>query len=520
MGARMIRKRNTLPRREFIRMGAAGGCALAGAGLPGFLFANQHPHPRADSLKYLDRNTYVHNMDVHGHLFAGERRNGEMEMMAIGDRRFLFQQATVIEITNPLQPKIINKEAYIGDGDIQLAFNKSLRKWILISSADVPSTSSHPGAFNGKYDDPSLIDKDINLPGLRGVRIYDATDPTDIRLLSKWSCDQLDPDREIQTGAGTAHNFYSGGRYAYLDAGFDNSFTHMESPIRYYTNGVQTIDVADPGNPKFVSNWWVPGQRLDEEAAYRKWREYGDRLSFTCKNGGFFVPRKVEDGGRYAYSTWGSFGFFIHDVSNPALPKLVGKFVPPYLPGGIQMYATDVNRLERGFVVANPETLNPDCNQPWHDAYLLDVRDPANPVEIGKLPVPHPPETAPYDDFCQKRGRFGLRMPQNQTAPGKAHPNFTCYAYFVAGAQCFDLSDPTAPRHTAYFIPPQGGDLDVWNSYNRTVDIVFVEWDRKLIWVGSDTGLYLLSTPELGKPVLGPMAVSEWSLPGLNEGHA
>ncbi|MCJ7592956.1 MAG: hypothetical protein MUO51_16550, partial [Woeseiaceae bacterium] len=139
---------------------------------------------------------------------------------------------------------------------------------------------------------------------------------------------------------------------------------------------------------------------------------------------------------------------------------------------------------------------------------------------IGKLPTPQPPPEAPYRDFCDKRGRFGARMPQNQKAPGKPHRNFSCYSYFNAGAQCFDLSDPAQPRNTAFFIPPQGGDLDVWNSYNRTVDIVFVEWDRKLIWVGSDTGLYLVSTPELGEPVLGPMAVEEWSLPGLNEGHA
>jgi len=506
-------------RRDFMRMGAAGGCLLAGTSLPKILLANQHPHPHDHSLDYLDRNTYVHNMQVHGHLFPGTVRNDEIEMMAIGKRRFLFQQACIIDVTDPLHPELVSENSYIGDGDIQLAYNRGLGKWILITSADVPSTSSHPGAINGKYDDPSLIDRCINLPGLRGVRIYDATNPEDVRLLSKWSCDQLDPDRELQTGSGTAHNFYSGGRYAYLDAAFDNSFTHMESPIRYYTNGVQTLDVADPEKPRFVSNWWLPGQRQGEEEAYRKWREYGDRQSFTCKNGGFFVPTKVEDGGRYAYSTWGSFGFLIHDVADPEHPKLVGRFVPPYLPGGIQMYATDVSRLERGFVVANPEMLNPDCNQPWHDAYVLDVRDPARPTELGKLPIPKPPPEAPYDDFCNKRGRFGSRMPQNQKAPGKPDPNFSCYSYFIAGAQCFDLSDPRQPKNTAWFIPPQGGDLEVWNSYNRTVDIVFVEWDRKLIWVGSDTGLYLVSTPQLGEPVLGPMAVESWSLPELNKGH-
>jgi hypothetical protein len=40
------------------------------------------------------------------------------------------------------------------------------------------------------------------------------------------------------------------------------------------------------------------------------------------------------------------------------------------------------------------------------------------------------------------------------------------------------------------------------------------------MWVGAGTGLYLISAPALGKPVLEPMPVAEWSLPGLNAGHA
>jgi hypothetical protein len=56
------------------------------------------------------------------------------------------------------------------------------------------------------------------------------------------------------------------------------------------------------------------------------------------------------------------------------------------------------------------------------------------------------------------------------------------------------------------------------NGYNRPADTLFVEWDRKLIYVGTTTGLYVLSSPALGKPVLGPMPATEWSLPGLNVG--
>jgi len=509
--------KSTIGRRGFVK---AGTGALAGFHIIGTAQANQHPAPRPTSLKYLDRNTYVHNMKVHGHLFAGRNRTDEIEMMAIGNRRFLFQQTAVIEVTDPLNPKVLGEGLHLGEEDIQLAYNKSLGKWILITSSAVPGSSSSASALRGKYDNPALIDENVQMKGLRGVWIYDATDPTNLQLLSKWSCDKGDPERELQTGSGAFHNYYDGGKYAYLDTAPDNSFVRMEAHIRHYANGVQIIDVSDPTKPKWVSDWWVPGMRLGEEAEYQKWREFGDQRSFTGKNGGFFVPQKLEEGGRYGYSTWGSLGFYIHDLKDPAKPAVASRWQAPYAPGGIQTYATDVSRLDRGFVITCAEALDPDCNQPWQDVYVLDVKDVANPTPIGTFPIPQPPADAPYKDFCDKRGRFGSRVPENQKAPGKVDPNFTCYAYFIAGAQCFDLSDPANPKITAYFIPPQGGSLTDWNSYNRTVDMIFVEWDRKLIWVGTDTGIYLLSTPDLGEPVLGPMEVTEWSLPGLNAGHS
>jgi hypothetical protein len=55
-----------------------------------------------------------------------------------------------------------------------------------------------------------------------------------------------------------------------------------------------------------------------------------------------------------------------------------------------------------------------------------------------------------------------------------------------------------------YFIPPQPGSLDNYLSYPCDTDNVFVEWDRKLMWVGTGTVLYLVVSPPLGKPVLEP----------------
>ena len=145
--------------------------------------------------------------------------------------------------------------------------------------------------------------------------------------------------------------------------------------FRYYTNGIQIIDVSDPAKPAFVSNWWVPGQKQGEEDAYRKWREYGDQTSFTSLHGPMYVPKRVEEGGRYGYSAYGSFGMLVHDLSDIRNPKLVSRFNPPLKPGAIAFHTIDVARLDRGFVITNPEVLNPDCNEVYQPSFVVDIRE-------------------------------------------------------------------------------------------------------------------------------------------------
>ena len=280
------------------------------------------------------------------------------------------------------------------------------------------------------------------------------------------------------------------------------------------------IDVSDPTQPKFVANWWLPGQREGEEEAYNKWREYGDKKSFTTLHGPMYVPQKIEDGGKYGYSAFSALGMMIHDLSDIKNPKLAGRFYPKVQPGAIPFHTIDIARLNRGFVITNPEALNPDCNEPYQPLWIVDVRNPAEPKAISQLPVPVPPPDAPYRTFCDKRGRFGSHNPPHMKAPGVPDANFTAYTFFNAGMQMFDIKDPAQPRNVGYFIPPQPGSLDDYLSYPRDTDNVFVEWDRKLMWVGTGTGLYLVVAPALGKPIVEPMAVKQWSLLGLNVGHA
>jgi len=506
-------------RRDILKSGAAmlGGMA-AGGPLARIALANNHPHPHQGSLDFLDTGTYVRNCEVHVHLDEAPGIGGKSQIMATGKRRFLFNSGNVWDISDALHPELVNQGAWRG-GQLQLAYNRSLRKWILMTGAAPPPTSSTPQAPEGKYDDPRLIDNSRYYAGLRGVRVYDASNPEKLKLLSLWSCDQGDPQRAVQSGGGTHRNYYDGGRYAYLDAAPDDSFINMESPVRLYSNCLQIIDLADPEKPKFVSNWWFPGQRAGELRDYRKWREYGDRSSFTAAHGAFYVPKKVEDGGKYAFGSYGSFGVTVHDVSDPANPRLVGQWRPPYLPGAIPFHTADVSWLDRGIVVGTAETLNPDCNEPFHDNYVLDVSDVTAPRPISKFGRWVPPEGAPYDDFCDKRGRYGTHNPPHLKAPGKRHRSFIGYAAFNAGFQFMDFSDPAYPRMDGYFVPPTGGSLDRPGSFNRVGDGIMVEWDRRLIWAMADSGIYLLSHRSLGKPDFAPRAVSEWTLDGLNAGH-
>jgi len=75
-------------------------------GLAATALANSHPHPRPDSLHYLDQSSYTRNMAVRAHL-GGENRRWKMQMMTLGERRFLFQggipRGDVIEVTDPLK---------------------------------------------------------------------------------------------------------------------------------------------------------------------------------------------------------------------------------------------------------------------------------------------------------------------------------------------------------------------------------------------------------------------------------
>ena len=63
------------------------------------------------------------------------------------------------------------------------------------------------------------------------------------------------------------------------------------------------------------------------------------------------------------------------------------------------------------------------------------------------------------------------------------------------------MSDPAKPTIAGYFVP-KTVDPKINLSYGDQTHGVFIEWDRKLVWVFTNHGAYAVSSPLLGVPKL------------------
>jgi hypothetical protein len=424
------------------------------------------------ALNYLDRNEYISNMEIISYTEGREIASGEplMAMWARGAQRLLPAGTGWLDVSNPRNPEWIDAGVPIRG---TVSFHEATRRWILLRTHGQPLSGAGPGQPFGRWHEEVRRAAEA-YDGLRGVSTYDITDPSSPELLAEFSTGA--------TGSGTHHNYYDGGRYAFLDAGWSDQF-RMENAQRPNGNGLMILDMSDPANPTEVARWHVPGQLYGEEDEYKKYWFAGDRAAWTSSHGAPSTPVRVEEGGRYGYGGFGHFGMITFDFSDIRNPKPVSQLMWDYEAiGGI----------------------------PYHTA---------NPRIVGLYPRPKPPAEAPYADFCLSRGRFGTHNTHSFIQPGRSNPNLVATTWFNAGIRIHDISDPRNPREVASYLPPRAGEMEDYDSWRRgDTESVFIEWDRNLMWVATHSGTYCLSSPVLGRPVLEPRRIERWTVPHGNRG--
>jgi hypothetical protein len=482
-------------------------------------------HPVPGSLSYLDQNQYLKNVKVEGFqpYVAGAGHSWQATFDMNG-HRYLYDYETwmynLFDITDPHNVKVVEQKrinTQAGEhqfGPFNVKFNKKLNKMIAVQCYEI----SRYGILWNKYLFPDQVKKARDKKMLRGFRMYEVTSPswTDWKVLSETALDPYHSSSldQAQEGSGCQDvPVYDGDQYLFVAGAPDNTFANTEYKTYLYAGAQLAFDVSDPSNPKRLSTWWAPGSRVGEEEEYKKNPRAGNKTSWMGSRMPLFIPTPVEKGGKYGYAAMGGFGFYVIDITDPKNMKAVAHIDMPVSVTGTEGDNIDVSKVEStGMVYYSGYPMSEDCYEPLKAIYSIDVRDPLNPKIVNTLPTPTPPKDAPFTDYCQRRGSFGpKRSGYAAIQPGTPNPRYMPYSYYNAGMQMFDLKDPLKPTIAAYFVPKMidagkkttdGQTLSI-RALPNPVHSIFVEWDRNLIWVFSNHGIYTLSSSLLGEPVFG-----------------
>ena len=477
------------------------------------------PRPFKGSLTYIDMEEYSQNVDVvayYPHLASvGHTYQSVLEF---DGRRYMFNggypSVQIYDITDPRELERIPTPEPIdsgieGDGPLYLRgffrYVPRLEKHYFIQSYSPP----YVGFLENKYLDPERVRAIREWPDLKGFRVFEMTAPDEYSLVATVTSDpDGDPAKRPQQGGGCSEFAWDGiSRYMFITCAPTDDYANQPYRSLLYTYGVSADNMTDPADPVYLSTWHVPGQLLSEEAEFRanpRWNNRASRMGARV----MFVPTYPDDGGQYGYVPMGGWGFYVVDISDPTNMATVGQVddFPIAVSGneGDSVYV-DVIEETGGHVFFNGYPLVEDCYEPYKNIYSIDVNDPANPTVVGTFPRPTPPAGAMFTDYCQRRGSFGPKRPGasgRSPQPGTPHPRYAPWSFYNAGMQMFDVSDPANVTIAAYFAPKMMDPEMNW-AFGNPTNAVFVEWDRNLIYLFTNHGFYVLSSPLLGDPVFG-----------------
>ena len=282
------------------------------------------------------------------------------------------------------------------------------------------------------------------------------------------------------------------GEFAHLSSGTRDSDPANDKDDQFYL----VVDLRDPGAPKEVGRWWLPGTQKKDD----------------CLPGCLPKRHPIDDGYRVhnvqvyperpdrAYVGYMDGGQFILDISGLAavraesaksfVPKVVSRlrFSPPY-PAWTH---TVQPMFARGLAIVSDEAVLDKCADAPKLVWLVDIRDETNPVILGTAPLP-----GNAAEFCTKGGRFGAHnLHPNFPNPTSAQLKNTFVAtFFNAGVRLYRLVDVQVPH-----APPQINEIGFFvpaappGNSTRSIQINHAIVDEKGVIYATDRisgGLYI-----------------------------
>jgi hypothetical protein len=323
---------------------------------------------------------------------------------------------TILDASDPRRLKPVN---FFTAGDYTRTHHLQVSDDLLLlaNGANIVAMQSYDNLRG--YFENALVDSITNRKKFRsGLSIHDISRPGEMKEIAFLE----------MPGFGINRLWWPGGRYAYVAAHFDGFTDHI----------LCIVDLAKITKPEIVSRWWLPGMN----------RASGE--TSTVPQGRRVALHHMITSGSRGYAAWRDGGLTIHDISDPAKPKLMAQvnWSPPF-PGGTH---TALPLPGRNLLVVADEANAEMCAKGTFYTFLVDIRAAENPVTISTLPTPK------ERDFCA-RGTFG---PHNlhENRPGSLRSEETVFAtYNNAGVRVFDIRDAFAPKEIAYWVPPAPNKL-------------------------------------------------------------
>ena len=360
---------------------------------------------------------------------------------------------SVVDVRDPKKPKTI---AFV-------AAPKNTRSHHIQIAGDVLMVVNGPNiwamqqyASQADYYAKSLADSvTTEQPFGAGVRTFDISNPASPREIGYLH----------MPGFGGHRIWWVGDRYAYVSVHFEGFIDHA----------LAIIDMADPAKPRLAGRWWLPG--MNRAGGEEKPGSFGKRTAL----------HHLISAGNIGYAAWRDGGFTIHDLSDPPNPKLLAhrNYSPPF-GGGAH---TPLPLPGRKLLVLADEATSNSCANGLAYTWVIDVREPSNPVSISTLPTPT------EEDFCAKGAKFG---PHNlhENRPGSFQSEDIVFAtYHNAGLRVYDVRNAFEPKELAYFVPPPPERIvDQRPNPAKIIQScdVFVDKNGVMYLTDTNAGLYIL----------------------------